>query len=119
MLLYWRLAHRPRLWLLLAGSYVFYAFWDVRFLALVFTTTVVDYLGGPGAGGNQEPIESAAAAGVGAVRLAAGLLLDGSGCENRSSAAADGAGGKRHFSDYLPCHLAPAAREGAAGVFCS
>lgn len=44
VLLYWRLAHRPRLWLLLAGSYVFYGFWDVRFLALVFTTTVVDYL---------------------------------------------------------------------------
>ena len=43
-LLYWRLPHRPRLWLLLLGSYVFYAFWDVRFLALVFTTTAVDYL---------------------------------------------------------------------------
>ncbi len=43
-LLYWRLPHRPRLWLLLVGSYTFYAFWDLRFLALVFTTTVVDYL---------------------------------------------------------------------------
>lgn len=43
-LLYWQLKHRSRLWLLLVGSYVFYAFWDVRFLALVFTTTVVDYL---------------------------------------------------------------------------
>jgi D-alanyl-lipoteichoic acid acyltransferase DltB (MBOAT superfamily) len=44
VLLYWRLPHRPRLWLLLVGSYIFYAFWDLRFLALVFTTTVVDYL---------------------------------------------------------------------------
>jgi alginate O-acetyltransferase complex protein AlgI len=51
VLLYWRVAHRPRLWLLLAGSYVFYAFWDVRFLALVFTTTVVDYLGALGLAG--------------------------------------------------------------------
>ncbi len=44
VLLYWRLPHRPRLWFLLLGSYTFYGFWDVRFLALVFTTTVVDYL---------------------------------------------------------------------------
>jgi alginate O-acetyltransferase complex protein AlgI len=51
VLLYWRLAHRPRLWLLLIGSYVFYAFWDVRFLALVFTTTAVDYLGALGLAG--------------------------------------------------------------------
>jgi len=44
VLLYWRLPHRPRLWFLLLGSYTFYGFWDVRFLALVFTTTGVDYL---------------------------------------------------------------------------
>jgi len=50
VLLYWRLRH-PRLWLLLAGSYIFYAFWDVRFLALVFTTTVVNYLGALGLAG--------------------------------------------------------------------
>ncbi len=51
VLLYWRLRHRPRLWLLLTGSYIFYAFWDVRFLALVFTTTVVNYLGALGLAG--------------------------------------------------------------------
>mgnify|MGYP005843807077 CR=1 FL=1 len=44
VLIYWRLPHRLRLWWLLLGSYTFYAFWDLRFLALVFTTTVVDYL---------------------------------------------------------------------------
>ncbi|MGQ9919875.1 MAG: MBOAT family O-acyltransferase [Desulfobacca sp.] len=44
VLVYWRLPHRPRLWFLLLGSYTFYACWDVRFLALVMTTTVVDYL---------------------------------------------------------------------------
>lgn len=44
VLIYWRLPHRPRLWFLLVGSYVFYGFWDVRFLALVLTTTAVDYL---------------------------------------------------------------------------
>ena len=53
VLLYWRLPHRPRLWLLLGGSYIFYAFWDVRFLALVFTTTVVDYLGALGLAGEK------------------------------------------------------------------
>ena len=52
-LLYWRLPHRPRLWLLLVGSYTFYAFWDLRFLALVFTTTVVDYLCALGIAGEK------------------------------------------------------------------
>ena len=53
VLLYWRLPHRPRLWLLLVGSYIFYAFWDLRFLALVFTTTVVDYLCALGMAGEK------------------------------------------------------------------
>ena len=33
-LLYWTLSGKRRLLLLVAASYVFYAFWDVRFLAL-------------------------------------------------------------------------------------
>jgi D-alanyl-lipoteichoic acid acyltransferase DltB (MBOAT superfamily) len=41
--LYWLLPVRRRLLLLLAGSYFFYACWDVRFLALVLATTVIDY----------------------------------------------------------------------------
>ena len=41
--LYWRLPWRGRIWLILAASYSFYGFWDARFLALHFTTTIVDY----------------------------------------------------------------------------
>ncbi len=53
VLLYWRLPRRPRLWFLLVGSYTFYACWDVRFLALVFTTTAVDYLCARGIAGDD------------------------------------------------------------------
>ncbi|MBM4287342.1 MAG: MBOAT family protein [Deltaproteobacteria bacterium] len=44
VLIYWRLPHKYRLWLLLLASYTFYAFWDLRFLALIFSTTGVDFL---------------------------------------------------------------------------
>jgi len=40
---YWRLPWRGRIWLLLGASYVFYGAWDARFLALHFTTTIVDF----------------------------------------------------------------------------
>ena len=53
VLVYWRLPHRPRLWWLLLGSYLFYACWDGRFLALVFTTTAVDYLCARGIAGDR------------------------------------------------------------------
>ena len=43
ILWYWLLPPRRRLLLLLAASYFFYACWDVRFLALVLATTVIDY----------------------------------------------------------------------------
>ncbi|AEB09839.1 MBOAT family O-acyltransferase [Desulfobacca acetoxidans] len=56
ILIYWRLPHRQRLWFLLVGSYAFYAFWDVRFLALVFTTTVVDFLCGLGIQGERRSL---------------------------------------------------------------
>ncbi len=45
-ILYWVLSGRRRLLLLLAASYFFYAGWDVRFLALVLSTTVIDFLCG-------------------------------------------------------------------------
>ena len=45
-ILYWVLSGRKRLLLLLAASYVFYGCWDVRFLALVLATTVIDFLCG-------------------------------------------------------------------------
>ncbi len=45
-ILYWHLSGQKRLLLLLAASYFFYAGWDVRFLALVLSTTVIDFLCG-------------------------------------------------------------------------
>ncbi len=54
-ILYWSLSGRKRLLLLLAASYVFYAGWDVRFLALVLSTTVIDYLCGLSLDGHRTP----------------------------------------------------------------
>jgi alginate O-acetyltransferase complex protein AlgI len=42
-LAYWRLGWRQQNIMLLAASYVFYGWWDVRFLALIATSTVVDF----------------------------------------------------------------------------
>lgn len=56
LLIYWLLPHRPRLVFLLAASYLFYAFWDWRFLALIFTTTAVDYLCALGLAGERRPV---------------------------------------------------------------
>ena len=58
-ILYWTLSGRPRLLLLLAASYVFYAFWDVRFLALVLATTVIDFLCGLAIDGHRTPTPKA------------------------------------------------------------
>ncbi len=41
--LYLVLRHRPQNALLLIASYVFYGWWDWRFLGLVFISTIVDY----------------------------------------------------------------------------
>jgi D-alanyl-lipoteichoic acid acyltransferase DltB (MBOAT superfamily) len=41
--LYWALPGRPRVPLLLVASYVFYGWWDVRFLGLIILSTVVDW----------------------------------------------------------------------------
>ena len=43
LLLYWRFRHKQQNLLLLAASYLFYGWWDYRFLALLAFTTVVDY----------------------------------------------------------------------------
>ncbi len=48
---YWRLPHRAQNLLLLVGSYVFYGFWDYRFLFLILLSTVIDFIGGLGVGG--------------------------------------------------------------------
>lgn len=44
VLVYWRLNHRHQNLFLLAASYVFYGWWDWRFLALMIATTTVDFL---------------------------------------------------------------------------
>ncbi|HVM79107.1 MAG TPA: MBOAT family O-acyltransferase [Stellaceae bacterium] len=44
----WLAARWPELrtWLLIAASYFFYAFWDWRFMALLFASSTLNYLGG-------------------------------------------------------------------------
>ena len=42
-LAYWRLSWRRQNILLLIASYIFYGWWDVRFLGLIATSTVVDF----------------------------------------------------------------------------
>jgi alginate O-acetyltransferase complex protein AlgI len=43
LLLYYRLGHQGQNWMLLIASYVFYGWWDYRFLALLLFTTFFDY----------------------------------------------------------------------------
>ena len=43
LLLYYRLGHRWQNWMLLLASYVFYGWWDYRFLGLLLFTTLFDY----------------------------------------------------------------------------
>ncbi|MFT3769752.1 MAG: MBOAT family O-acyltransferase [Minicystis sp.] len=54
-LLYWRLGHRRQNLLLLVASYVFYGFWDHRFLFLILVSTVIDFIGGLGVAGVALP----------------------------------------------------------------
>jgi D-alanyl-lipoteichoic acid acyltransferase DltB (MBOAT superfamily) len=41
---YWRLDRKQQNWFLLAASYLFYGWWDWRFLLLMIGSTLVDYL---------------------------------------------------------------------------
>src|SRR5688572_5074477 len=59
--LYWRLAHRQRLFLLLAASYIFYGAWDVRFLSLVMASTLSDFFSGNAIAGRRRPALQVAA----------------------------------------------------------
>ena len=43
LLLYFRLGHRGQNWMLIIASYVFYGWWDYRFLGLLLFTTFFDY----------------------------------------------------------------------------
>lgn len=53
MIPYWRLDHKRQNWLLLGASYLFYGFWDYRFLFLILISTVIDFIGGLGTAGVQ------------------------------------------------------------------
>ena len=44
VLVYWRLNHRAQNIFLLLASYIFYGWWDWRFLGLMIASTTVDYL---------------------------------------------------------------------------
>lgn len=55
VLAYWKLPLRGRLWLLMLSSYAFYAAWDVRFLALLSTSTALDYFCGRALVGDRQP----------------------------------------------------------------
>src|SRR5260370_7638151 len=52
---YWRLGHRKQNALLLVSSYVFYGFWDYRFLFLILISTAIDFIGGLGLAGARPP----------------------------------------------------------------
>src|SRR5947208_1993949 len=52
---YWRLTHRQQNDVLLVASYVFYGFWDYRFLFLILISTVIDFIGGLGIAGVELP----------------------------------------------------------------
>jgi D-alanyl-lipoteichoic acid acyltransferase DltB (MBOAT superfamily) len=46
LILYYALTRRFQNYMLLLASYIFYAFWDYRFLSLILISTTVDYLVG-------------------------------------------------------------------------
>ena len=55
LLPYWRLPHRHQNSLLLAASYLFYGFWDYRFLFLILLSTAIDFVAGRAIAGEQQP----------------------------------------------------------------
>lgn len=76
LLPYWRLSHKQQNWLLLVASYVFYGFWDFRFLTLVLVATVIDFIGGLGVAGIELPKRRLLAL-AGAIVVGVGLLCSG------------------------------------------
>lgn len=50
---YWCMGLRARMTLLLAASYLFYAMWDVRFIALLMASTCVDFYCGRAIAGHR------------------------------------------------------------------
>jgi len=52
LIFYKVLSHKPQNYMLLVASYVFYAYWDWRFLFLMLFSTVIDYFAAIGIGGS-------------------------------------------------------------------
>ena len=67
LLPYWRLSHRYQNALLLVASYVFYGFWDYRFIFLILLSTTIDFISGLAIAGVKQSTQQQ-------LRLA-GLLL--------------------------------------------
>ena len=72
---YWWLPHRKQNALLLVASYVFYGFWDYRFLFLILLTTVIDFIGGLGVAGHR--LSRAHRIQLASLLCAAAILLTG------------------------------------------
>lgn len=51
--LYCCLQHRAQNWLLLGASYLFYGWWDYRFLSLILISTIIDYFVGLAIAGSR------------------------------------------------------------------
>jgi alginate O-acetyltransferase complex protein AlgI len=59
---YWQLPWRGRIWLLLGASYLFYGLWDARFLALLLTSTAIDFFCGLAIAGHRQSLSKVALA---------------------------------------------------------
>jgi len=59
--LYWILPHRWQNRMLLVASYIFYGYWDWRFLTLIALSTVIDYVVGLKIGQEQNRTDAGAA----------------------------------------------------------
>jgi len=95
---YWRLSHRAQNRLLLVASYLFYGFWDYRFLFLVLLSTVIDFIGGLGVSGIR--ISRSKQRNLALLTSASAFLLS-SGINYSSLVRGDfRAGLPHHFSDF-------------------
>ncbi len=70
---YWRMSHRSQNALLHVASYVFYGFWDYRFLFLILISTVIDFIGGLGVAGVK--LDAARLRNLGLLIIGSALLL--------------------------------------------